>query len=178
MNESFNGELHKSIDPSPYQTQIGITCSVALKCGLNREQTIKLVENVFTNPAKAPEEINVKFISENISQLTQHLSSIDNKYFGPTIHFTQNILESKNPFELVFFHNSQRGYNIMIENLRKSLDTNIKKEGFKVFYENNIFYINNFDILNEHNKNVVLTKLQQYGAINIATQLKWARTLS
>lgn len=178
MNESNGGGIHKSIDPNPMNEKIGMqvieTCRIALKCGLNRTDTIKVIETAFTNPAKAPEEINVKFVQENLDKIKSMLQVTEDKNFGPTIHFTKQVLESKNPSELALYVN----VNSNVIDLYDSLLKNITKEGFKVVYENNIFYINNFDILNENNQKVVLKKLEKEGAINIATQLKWARVMA
>lgn len=180
MNESFVG---CGGDPNPAQIEHSIKLmkclDVAVKCGLSRDMTKTILEKVFTDPAKAPEEINVKFVIENLDKLKSSLDTYPVN-FGIDFKFNPQILESKNPYELIMFIPTNS--NSDLSKLNESLIANIKKDGFKVIYEikdvYSIFYINNLNMLTEHNKKVVLSVLEKAGAINIATQLKWTRTLA
>lgn len=178
----FKQKMNESVNPRELQLAIKIDecCQTALKCGLNRNQTLNIIENVFTNPAKAPEEINVKFVKENLDKIKNTLLAYKDTDYGIDYSFHKKILEMKNPFELIV--SIEKNKSLEIIKMFESLNTQIKKEDFYTFaayYENgpSYFYINNLSILNEHNKKTVLTTLEKQGAINIATQLKWARTL-
>lgn len=176
MNESVKPTIDPCTGPTPeqleYMSKITVCATTAMKCGLNRQLTEKIVETVFTNPAKAPEEINVKFVKEHLNDVKKYISFYEDKDFGRDYVFSTTILESKTPFELVMSIDSAK-----ISKMCEALKANIKKQNFNIVLENNIFYINDMSILNDHNKKIVLTTLEKQGAINIATQLKWARTL-
>ncbi len=178
----FKQQMNESLNPR--QQELGMKviecCRTALKCGLDRNQTLQIIEKVFTDPAKAPEEINVKFVKENLDKIKNVLSAYKDTDYGIEYTFHKKILDMKNPFELIV--SIEKNKSLETIKLFESLKTQIKKEDFYTFaaYNENgpsYFYINNLNILNDHNKKTVLTALEKQGAINIATQLKWARTL-
>jgi len=176
MNESVQPSVDPAMGATPEQVdhvkKLEQCCKIAIKCGLNKEQTFKVLE-AFTDAAKAPEEINVNFVKDNLQKLQECLQIFDNNEFL-SINFSDVVLESKTPFELVVSVPS----NPAIIKLYDSLLNNISKQDFKVEYFHDVFYINNMNILNEHNKKVVLDTLKSVGAVNIATQLKWARIIA
>jgi hypothetical protein len=157
-------------------------CQLAVKCGLSREQTLKLVEVAFTDAAKAPEEVNVKFVKENLESIQKFVGSLKPEIFGKEYIFTTRLLENKSPFELVVAIPIKKSEKVI--KLSEALFERIKKDDFYCLItyidklDEVVLYINNLNILNEHNRKVVLNTLESVGAVNICNQLKWARTIS
>lgn len=180
MITNFNEFKQKMNENKIPDKQIEKICELALNCRLSRFQTNLLVEKVFTDPAKAPEEISVKFVKNNIKAIKSELAVYYESMFGYEYNFNSKILESKNPFELIVSIEKDKVTNVI--KLFESLNKNIQKEEFHTFSAYNedgpsYFYISNLSVLNEHNKNIVLKTLELADAINISTQLKWARTI-
>lgn len=179
----FKQKMNESVNPSEQELATKITecCQTALKCGLDRNYTLHIVEKVFTDPAKAPEEINVKFVKEHLDKIKNELLVYKDTDFGFDYIFDQKLLESKSPFEL--FVMVEAKHSTILKKLFESLKNNIKKEEFSTAYSTYVegrstLYISNLNELNEHNRNVVLNTLTKVNAINISTQLKWARTIA
>lgn len=181
----FKQKMNESVDVNKgkldYAVKLEHNSKIAINCGLTRKQTIKIVETIFTDVAKAPEEINVNFVKENLNDHIKHLEMFNEKDFGFDYNFTQKELEAKNPFEIMVMVEA-KNVPILI-NLFTSLKNNIKKDDFFTIYSTytegrSTLYINNINKLNENNKKIVLNTLKKADAINISTQLKWARIIA
>lgn len=144
-----------------------------ISLNLSKDETIKLVSDIFTDPSKAPENISVQFVKDNVQEILNDLEAKSEEEFkGYSV--PENILSNNNAYECVMYVEN----NEKIKKLADVLNIQIKKEGFKSIYENNIFFINSLDMLNEKNKNTVLSLLKENNAININESIKWKRILS
>lgn len=174
--EQFRSMQKNNESVSVQDAQIKKYCELAFSYCLPKEQTIKIVENIYTDAAKAPEEVNVKFVKENLDKIVETLQQNNTFQYAYQLNFSSEMLENKSPNECAVLVNEKKTDEINI--LVTSLKTNIAKDNFKVIFENNIFFINDMNILNEHNRNTVFNSLKKNNTINICTQLKWSRKIS
>jgi len=146
----------------------------AKSLGLSKQQTINIVTNTFINPAEAPEDISVAFVQDHLSEITAYIESLpDTEFPEAEYNYTPDMETNDLPFECAMYVPN----NDKIKKLTESLNTQIKKDNFKVIYENNIFFINSLDKLNENNKKIVLNVLKECSAKNISNSLKWTRKI-
>lgn len=140
---------------------------------LSKANTIGIVKNVFTDPRQAPKEISVDFVVNNLESIIDYLDKI------PDIGYSElDIIDDiKNkddlPFECIMKVNNSKEIIKLYEQLKQK----IKNDDFQVKYDNNVFYINNLDLLSENNVNIVLSTLKKHKAINITEQVKWLRKI-
>jgi hypothetical protein len=141
---------------------------------MSKPDTIGMVQKIFVDPTQAPDDISVAFVQNNMGEIVEILDNIpDDEYPENPLTFTTDMTENEFPFECVMYVKE----NLKIEKLTKILNTQITKNDFKSLYENNIFFINSIDKLNDKNRNTIMKLLQQCNAKNISTQLKWKRKL-
>lgn len=137
--------------------------------GLPADKSLKILTEIYTDASKAPEDINVKFVKENLNLLKEHYAKFpaENNVYD----FTTEMLDNNTPSECIMHIKDH----VKIKQLTEALNTQIKKDNFKAIYENDIFFINDLDKMNEKNKNIVFMILKEIKAKNISTQLKWTR---
>lgn len=146
----------------------------AKSLGLSKQQTVNIVTTVFVNPAEAPEDISVAFVQDHLGEITSYIESLPDSEFPETEYKYTNDMETNDlPFECAMYVPN----NDKIKKLTESLNKQIKKENFKVIYENDIFFINSLEKLNENNKKIVLNVLKECSAKNISNSLKWGRKI-
>lgn len=147
-------------------------CQTALQIGLCNESTVKIITDIYTDESKAPENVNVKFVKENLDQILYYIDQFP-KNNTINYQFTSEMLSNKLPSECVVYVEHEK-----IKQLCEALNVQIQKNEFKAIYENNIFFINDIDKLNDNNKKIVFAILKETQAKNISTQLKWTRIIS
>lgn len=162
---------HADVDTMNNIIKIG---EYAKSLELTKQQTIDIINTVFIDPSQAPEDISVAFVQDHLGEIIRYIESLPDTDFTTTDYKYTNDMESNDlPFECAMYAPD----NAKISMLTESLNKQIKKENFKVIYENGIFFINSLDKLNENNKNVVLNILKECNAKNISNSLKWKRKL-
>lgn len=141
---------------------------------LTKAETINVISTIFVDPAQAPEDISVAFVQDHLGEITQYIESLPDTDFPDSGYsYTPDMENNDLPFECAMFVPDSS----KIAMLAESLNTQIKKDGFKAIYENGIFFINSLDKLNEKNKSVVLNILTECNAKNISNSLKWKRKI-
>jgi hypothetical protein len=162
---------HADVDTMNNIIKIG---EYAKSLELTKQQTIDIINTVFIDPSQAPEDISVAFVQDHLGEIIRYIESLPDTDFTTTDYKYTNDMESNDlPFECAMYAPD----NAKISMLTESLNKQIKKENFKVIYENGIFFINSLDKLNENNKIVVLNILKECNAKNISNSLKWKRKL-
>lgn len=146
-----------------------------LSLKLSKKDSIDIVNNVFTDPLNAPDNIDVEFVNKQKGHITSALDRLpDETFFKDTIEFDDDM--TNNPiaqFECVVYSKSNK-----IKLLSEKLNNKISKENFKCIYKNNILYINDIDKLNENNKQIVLKVLKENNALNVINTLKIKRKIN
>lgn len=148
-----NNMIHKNINK---------IINIALTFNLNKQQTIKLIENVFTNPSQAPSMINVNFVKNHLSDIIHSINNLSDNNFN-IYNYTNEMLNITNNDIALYVEGINEFVNLINEK--------IKLTNFKCIYENNILYISNFEKLNEHNKNIILNTIKKHNGINITNKL-------
>jgi len=142
---------------------------------LTKGQTIDVISTIFIDPAHVPEDISVAFVQAHLGEITQYIESLPDSDFPETGYsYTMDMEKNDLPFECAMFVPDSSKISMLAE----SLNTQIKKDGFKAIYENGIFFINSLDKLNEKNKDVVYNILSECNAKNISNTLKWKRKIA
>lgn len=141
---------------------------------MSKPDTIGMVSKIFVDPSQAPDDISVSFVQDNLTLIIDILDKIpDSEYPENPMTFDTTIQNNEFPFECVMYIKN----NSKIQKLTEALNNNIKKNGFIASYNNNIFYINSLDKLNEKNTEIVMKVLNEANAKNVTTQLKWKRKI-
>lgn len=141
---------------------------------MSKPDTIGMVQKIFVDPSQAPDDISVSFVQDNLGLIINILDKIpDSEYSENPMTFDTSIQNNEFPFECVMYIKD----NSKIQKLTEALNNNIKKNGFIASYDNNIFYINELDKLNEKNTKIVMQVLNEVNAKNVTTQLKWKRKI-
>ena len=141
---------------------------------MSKPDTIGMVQKIFVDPSQAPDDISVAFVQDNLGLIVDILDKIpDSDYPENPMTFTTDMENNEFPFECVMYVPN----NDKVKKLTEALNTQIKKKDFKVVYENNVFFINSLEQLNENNRNIVMSILNESKAKNIGNQLKWKRKL-
>lgn len=63
------------------QKTINKIINIALTFNLNREQTIKLIETIFTDSSQAPNAINVNFVKTHLKDIINQVNNLNNNKF-------------------------------------------------------------------------------------------------
>ncbi len=143
-----------------------------IKLELSKAACINLVRTVLVDPAQCPDDISVAFVVDNLGDILNQLYKTDVKLFTEKCNF-KNKKKEHSKFECVMFIKDNK----IVEKLANVLKTQINKANFIVEYNKDIFYINNFDLLNENNKSIVTKILQEQKAQDISENLKWYRLI-
>ncbi len=160
--------------PLDIQEQIKEYGNYAKDLEFSKEDTKKLITDVFVDPANTPDNLSIHFINMYMGYIVDYIDSIPDSEFPTGPIFSDELTNTNDlPFECVMYVEN----NDKIENLINLLNSKIKINNFKTIYENNIFYINNLELLNENNKKIVLNLLKENGAKNISNELKWKRKI-
>lgn len=142
----------------------------ALSLKLNKQKTCDVVSQVFTNPSICPNTINCNYVKTNLTEILDKINSYEN---FTDINIPKQILEKKdNNYELIFLIEKQVN---TIHNLYKQLKEKIKNDMFNCIFENNVFYINNINLLTEKNIKAVLNILHKVEAADITKNIKYLR---
>lgn len=172
----LNINKNSSCNNEEFYNNISKCAEYVRDLGVSKSDAIKLIENVFINPINTPDSLSANFISENVNSIIDYIDNVLPDADFSSINkdmLSVDILNNDQKFECVMFIEN----NDKIAQLTKSLNINIKKNNFKAIYENNIFFINSLDNLNESNRNIVLNILQEVNAKNISEQIKWIRKI-
>lgn len=133
----------------------------AIELKLDKDSTIEVIRNIFTDPSQSPEEINIQFVKDNLDEIIDNVRSTPDEQFATPIGYTEQMLSNESEFEQV----------ALCENA-KDLE---KIDG--IIVEGNIVYIPNTTKLNPtHNKRVI-EFLQKNLAVNLANHIKWTRKI-
>lgn len=131
----------------------------ALDIQLDKDSTINLVRNVFTDPIAAPENINVPFVQQNIDSIVSELQGLPTERFATLIGYTEAMLQSTSPLEYVY----------MTERSNDLIGVN------GVIVEGAIVYVPDVTLLSPiHNKKVI-SHLKDQNTINLIQHIKWTR---
>lgn len=142
---------------------------------LSKGDTVNVITKVFTDPAKAPDNVSVTFVQEHLPEIIAHVERMDDADFPEMPYdYTQDMVANSNPTECAMFIPD----NAKIRQLTEALNECIVKNDFKAVYENGIFFINSVEKLNEKNKGIVFKILNECNAKNIGETLKWQRKLA
>lgn len=146
-----------------------------LSLKINKEDSINLVEKVFTDPLNAPDNINVEFVNKYKADIIQSLKNMPNEiFFKDSVELDKDM--TNNPtghFECIVYSKSNK-----LKMLSEKLNEKIAKDDFKCIYKNDIFYISDIDKLNENNKNIVLKILKENKVVNMIETLKIIRKIN
>lgn len=154
--------------------QIKYVADYAKDLELSKPDTIGVVQKIFVDPAQAPDDISVSFTQMHLKQIVDLLDQMPDEDFPQNpMTFTTDMENNDFPFECVMYIPD----NNKISKLSEVLNSQIQKKDFKSLYENNIFFINSLDKLNESNQTKVMDILKECNAVNIGNQLKWKRKL-
>lgn len=148
-----NNMIHKNINK---------TINIALTFNLNKQQTIKLIQNVFTNPSQAPSMINVNFVKTYLDDILKSIDNLTENNFN-IYNYTNEMLNITNNDIAMYVE----GINDFVHEINEKINI----LNFNCIYENNILFISNFEKLNEHNKNTILNTIKKYNGINITNKL-------
>lgn len=154
------------------QKEIDDIINWLIKLELSKAACINLVRTVLVDPSKCPDEISVAFVVDNLGDILNQLYKTDVKLFTEKCNL-KNKKKEHSKFECVMFIKDNK----VVEKLANVLKTQINKSNFIVEYKKDIFYINNFDLLNENNKSIVTKILQEQKAQDISENLKWYRLI-
>lgn len=146
-----------------------------LSLKLNKEDSIDIVNKVFTDPLNSPDNIDVEFIKQYKSDIVSTLEKLPSEiYFKDTIELDDDM--TNNPireFECIVYSESKQ-----IKLLSEKINEKIVKDDFICIYKNNVLYINNIDKLNEKNRTTVLKVLKENKVLNILETLKIKRKIN
>lgn len=146
----------------------------AKSLGMSKQQTVEVINKVFVDPSRAPEDISVAFVQDHLGEIVAYVESLpDNEFPETTYQYTKDMEANDLPFECAMYVQQ----NDKIKKLAETLNTQIKKDNFKAVYENDIFFINSMDKMNDNNKKIVLSILHECNAKNISNSLKWKRKI-
>jgi hypothetical protein len=162
-------------DPG-HESEINSVIDHAIALELSKEDTIRIIQNVFVDPAQAPDNISVVFVLDNMGEIVQRLEEMPEEYFSSQDEnrFTVDMIGNDLPFECVMYAPN----NSKLEQLSNVLNEQIKKDGFKSVYENGIFFVNSLDKMNEGNRSKVMNILREANAKNVGEKIKWKRKIS
>jgi len=139
------------------ETQHIIDAALAME--LDRNATVNLIRNIFTDPLQAPENISVPFVADNLDKIMDELRSVPDTKFATPIGYTESMLSNNSPLECVF--------------LTKDSNLFRKTDGFLV--EGNIVYVPDTTKLSPlHNKRII-SFLKMNTTKNLIEHIKWTR---
>lgn len=163
-----------SEDELSHQKAIYDVAMYAKDFGMSKSDTIGMVQKIFVDPSQAPDDISVSFVQNNLGEIVNILDGIsDEEYSENPLTFTTDMEKNDLPFECVMYIPD----NAKIKQLSEVLNKQIQKKEFKSIYENNIFFINSLEKMNDNNRTIVMNILNECKAKNISNQLKWKRKL-
>lgn len=172
INNTFDDDIDSVSDD--VSLKIKEIAEYAKSLELTKGETINIINTIFIDPAQAPENISVAFVQDHQAEILNYIYAIPEEEFPEGVYkYTLDMENNDFPFECVMYIPSNNN----IKELTTILKEKINKPNFKVIYENNIFFINSLDLLNENNKNIVLNTLKNNNAKNITNILQWKRKI-
>lgn len=172
INDTFDDDIDYIEDD--VQLKIKEIVDYAKSLELNKEQTLDIISTFFVDPAQAPENISVSFVQNYQNEILQYIHNIpESEFSNVEYNYTKDMTTNDFSFECAMYIPNNEN----IKELTNILNEKINKPKFKAIYENNIFFINSLELLNENNKNIVLNTLKNNNAKNITNILKWQRKI-
>lgn len=145
-----------------------------LSLKLNKEDSVDTVKKIMTDPATAPDIVDIEFIKSHLNSIVGLLNKLPEElYYKDSMEFDKDMTnEPYSTFECAMYSKSDK-----VKKLALQINEKINKNNFKCIYKNNILYINNIDKLNEKNRSIILKILKDSDAINITESLKIKRKI-
>lgn len=143
------------------QQMIQKVTDAALALELDKNSTIKAIQNIFTDPSQAPEEVNIQFVKDNLQQILDNVQDTPEEKFATPIGYTEQMLQNQSAFEQI----------VLCENANQLKDT----QGLII--EGNIVYVPDTTKLNPVLNKQVIEFLKKNNAKNLANHIKWTRKI-
>ena len=145
-----------------YQQQVQKITDATIELQLDKNSTISVIRNIFTDPSQSPEEINIQFLKANLDHIVNVVQEMPAESFATPIGYTEQMINNKCAFEEI----------ALCENV-KDLEP---IDGLII--EGNIVYIPDTTKLSTVYNKRIIDFLKKNNAKNLANHIKWTRKLS